>query len=300
MVYYSQNLLGVLNGYIISSIDEIKDRWYYIRQEKDINKPNLGQSINIMDINKDKMDLSDRSSLQDKPFISRSEVFIHAHKKTEKLASAIYLVTNLLSDHEPMKWSLRKKSSELASLMILYKDIPESGLFDYIQRVRTSVLELVSMLEISSLGGLISPMNFSVLKQEFSNLITMFNISHEDIKGGAGSPLPRDFFNVTEKEKNTNFTKNISLESNKVSEISPPRILKDTQVLNAELPSKSNRQNIIINLLRRKKELTIKDIAQVVKDCSEKTIQRELISLISMGAIRKTGERRWSKYSLVT
>jgi DeoR/GlpR family transcriptional regulator of sugar metabolism len=36
----------------------------------------------------------------------------------------------------------------------------------------------------------------------------------------------------------------------------------------------------------------------VIKDVSEKTIQRELISLIEAGIILKTGERRWSRYSI--
>ena len=62
---------------------------------------------------------------------------------------------------------------------------------------------------------------------------------------------------------------------------------------------RSNRQNIILSLLKKKKELTIKDISQIIKDCSEKTIQRELISFINAGVLKKTGQRRWSKYALV-
>ncbi|MCX6702079.1 MAG: hypothetical protein NTX96_02725, partial [Candidatus Zambryskibacteria bacterium] len=61
---------------------------------------------------------------------------------------------------------------------------------------------------------------------------------------------------------------------------------------------KSNRQNVILDLLKRKKELTIKDISLVIKDCSEKTIQRELNSFISIGVLKRAGVRRWSKYSL--
>ncbi len=46
-------------------------------------------------------------------------------------------------------------------------------------------------------------------------------------------------------------------------------------------------------------EATIKDIAEVITDVSEKTIQRELNSLIEKGQVIRQGERRWSKYSLV-
>jgi hypothetical protein len=58
----------------------------------------------------------------------------------------------------------------------------------------------------------------------------------------------------------------------------------------------SERMSLILELVREKKSLSIKEIAAVVKDCSEKTIQRELNALIDLGLIRREGERRWSVY----
>ena len=244
----------------------------------------------------DNKDMSNKN-VELKPFIGRGDGFIFVHKKTEKLASAIYMVTSLLSDNEPMKWSLRKKSSDLASLIILYKDIPESGLYSFINDVRTKVLELVSMLEISSMGGLISPMNFSVLKHELSNLITMFNMSHGDLKVGSSESLPKHFFDISEKERNGPMLANyVSQTFNRTEGFS--RDIKDIQPKSDDVYKKSNRQNIIIGLLKKKSDLTIKDISQVIRDCSEKTIQRELLSLVTAGVVVKAGERRWSKYSL--
>lgn len=52
----------------------------------------------------------------------------------------------------------------------------------------------------------------------------------------------------------------------------------------------------IKTVLEAKGEATIKDIAGVVTDCSEKTIQRDLNSLIEAGDVNRQGERRWSKY----
>jgi len=54
--------------------------------------------------------------------------------------------------------------------------------------------------------------------------------------------------------------------------------------------------SLILELVRKKKSLSIKEIATVVKGCSEKTIQRELALLIHQGLVRKVGERRWSLY----
>lgn len=61
---------------------------------------------------------------------------------------------------------------------------------------------------------------------------------------------------------------------------------------------KNKRIGVIINILKKKKEITVKDISSLVSDCSEKTLQRELLALVEDGVLKKEGERRWSKYSL--
>lgn len=60
----------------------------------------------------------------------------------------------------------------------------------------------------------------------------------------------------------------------------------------------TDRQQIIIKELRNKGQLTVKDLADKIKGCSEKTIQRELLALVGSGVLKKEGERRWSRYSL--
>ena len=59
------------------------------------------------------------------------------------------------------------------------------------------------------------------------------------------------------------------------------------------------RRSAILSVIKDKKEVNIKDIVSLVKDCSEKTIQRELIALLSEGVLKKVGEKRWSRYSLI-
>jgi hypothetical protein len=60
-----------------------------------------------------------------------------------------------------------------------------------------------------------------------------------------------------------------------------------------------DRRERVLTVIRDKGEATIKDIVEVISDCSEKTIQRELINLIKDSLILREGERRWSKYKLV-
>jgi hypothetical protein len=61
---------------------------------------------------------------------------------------------------------------------------------------------------------------------------------------------------------------------------------------------KNERQQVILSIIKEIGESSIKDISDNIKDCSEKTIQRELNTLIYDGVLKKIGERRWSKYVL--
>lgn len=241
-------------------------------------------------------------------YFSQDQSFVFVYKKTEKLATALYMVTNLFGDTEPMKWSLRTKISHLLSFIIGFKDVLESREYEFSNEVKTKVLEVVSLLEVASRSGLVSPMNFSILKTEFMNLVHALSTLRKDVNERTQFTLPKTFFDVPRGA-----TSHIGQRPPVVTQIGDTeyehihkgqqQYVKDNMSLNESrhtgIFKKTNRQSIIINLLKKKKDLTIKDIALVIRDCSEKTIQRELIALIEAGVLKKTGERRWSRYSLV-
>lgn len=234
-------------------------------------------------------------------FFDKDSEFIFVYKKTEKLASAVYMVTSLFSESEPMKGTLRKKVSDLVSFMVDFKESNDGGQQDVLYHTRIKVLEIVSFLEISFRGGLISEMNFNVLKQEFINLLELLNTSPSS-RSGFHSPISKTFFaDEVDQEhlKNTLDQRNYHIIShqNQIGKI----VIDEQRARSMPFKKdfkKSNRQTIILDLLKKKKELTIKDIAEVIKNCSQKTIQRELNSFISVGVLKRTGVRRWSKYSL--
>lgn len=64
--------------------------------------------------------------------------------------------------------------------------------------------------------------------------------------------------------------------------------------------AQKDRRTTILSVVQQKDRITIKDVAQVIKDVSEKTIQRELLALVAQGVLVKEGERRWSTYSFAT
>jgi hypothetical protein len=74
---------------------------------------------------------------------------------------------------------------------------------------------------------------------------------------------------------------------------------------------KKQRHNDIINVIKIIGEsATIKDIKDKVQanpeqasflvSCGEKTLQREMVSMVKDGVLNKTGKKRWSRYGLVS
>jgi hypothetical protein len=247
--------------------------------------------------NKTHLDISQKNA-DPISFFKDDGEFVFAYKKTERLASAVYMVTNFFDLNEPMKWTLRKKVSDMVSFVLTYKETFSGRKADFLYEAKGRILELVSLLEISLRAGLVSQMNFSILKQEFLNLIHTLEGSFSAGKDSVKGVLPGSLFEVGRVHFSSPQTfahahvsseaRSVKSKENIVEKPAPEQDLK-----------RSNRQTVILDLLRRKGESTIKDISDVIKDCSEKTIQRELASFIATGLVKRKGERRWSKYSLV-
>ena len=63
---------------------------------------------------------------------------------------------------------------------------------------------------------------------------------------------------------------------------------------------RGERQKVIKDILAAHGQATIKDIADRMPEYSEKTLQRELVSMVTQGEVVKEGERRWSRYRLAS
>ena len=197
-------------------------------------------------------------------------------KKTEKLASAIYLVTSFFDDKEPLKWKLRTLSTELVSERVKDKSHPAR--------------EIQTLFSVAKMASLVSEANYDILARELSQL-------ENEVKGSLDlSFLPER----TETAKLETSAQSLLEQSGvkdkieKEGSLNKP-VLKEFGAVSVK---KNNRQSIIIAILKRKKEIMIKDISPVISGCSEKTIQRELSAMVQAGLVKKMGEKRWSRYSL--
>lgn len=249
-------------------------------------------------------------------------------KKTEKLTTALYMVTSFLSDSEPIKWKMRDRGVVLLSGIIAARNESVSEVENVFAQYSHVVEEVISLLEVAMMSKLISEMNFSILKKEYVSLKSLIDSKEYEEKRSGRFVFPENFFQnedeLSADNANTAYEEvlQIASEENRgvyKGHVSAARVplrtgqgqktiqtagrsyakprplkksVKDIKV------NKTNRRDAILKLFKKGRELMIKDISHKFTECSEKTIQRELIVLVSTGALKKKGERRWSKYSL--
>ena len=261
--------------------------------KKDIKTHSRTQSQNIQQRNFDSTS----------PF-GKNYASAYAYRRTEKVLIALYLVTNFVPENEPARIFVRDKAlnvlSEVLSLRIGFR----SAGAEKVNTIIASLNEIISLLDIIHATGYISDMNLEVLKGELISLI-LFLRSVEDDSSAQSIHLTDSYFDTDEsieykghlkghieKDIMSDIKKTLDKDKKTKGQISS-RTIKESVTVKKH----SNRREQIISLLKDKKFVTVKDVSEIIVNCGEKTIQRELMSLVNSGVLKKEGERRWSTYS---
>jgi hypothetical protein len=234
-------------------------------------------------------------------------------KKTEKIATAIYMVTDFLSDSEPLKTELRTLSLSLVSITrkLLAGSADTQGVIngDAKQKIEDTLI----FLDLAQTIGIISEMNGVILRTELTKLKHQI----EELFGGKKNPfsthpgyaniiLSPEMFSVERDIEQPQFL-NKGQENNnghiKNNNVLYKNESKTTEVLVSvakknDLGNKIARRNDVLTVVRNKGKVSIKDISQILKDIGDKTLQRELHGLVQEGVLIKEGEKRWSMYRI--
>lgn len=230
--------------------------------------------------------------------------------KTDKLITALYMVTDIIEKEEPIRHKLRTLGAEIIS------DIHNTALAR--SCLASRVEEIVSLLNIASAMSFISEMNCAILKKEFLELNRSIN-ENKEMK-----PIWLEEFLITpDILKDTGGTYKghtrigVQKGSTLMKALSDKTYLLDGNNQTADTAIKSgNRYNFDILKNKRRSDVlsiiknnggsaTIKDIKMKINtgisdapSYGEKTLQRELISMTKDGILNRTGEKRWSRYFL--
>lgn len=192
--------------------------------------------------------------------------------KGHKISAALYLVTNHVSDTDPLKQALRTHAVRLATLT---------------DQTATVAEEILSLLEIAVLAGLVTRQNALLISQEL--------LAYRAIQSTHNSALVDLFTSDTTQTSSigrVGVSTNMSFSTKSSYQTTPKNNINNEQ--------KNKRQSEILSFINQRKSAVIKDIAGLFPNVSEKTIQRELGALVDAGKITKRGSKRWSIYLAVS
>lgn len=237
---------------------------------------------------KDYMDTKETPSktvLNDR-MIEDNEFYKYIFKKTEKIVCAVFYILNtdtykghnesVITDAEQSAKALLESSLICLKGTRSYTDI-------YARDIQHALITLESRLRIAHASRVLKEGYLEVFIHE---LDTVQRTLRKYIDSPSRNPLLGDegLGEVVPKERRV---------------LQPKRVetrLEGGAVIQSQGRTRNER---ILDIIKDKGEATIKDISSIITDCSEKTIQRELIDMIKDNKILREGERRWSKYRLV-
>ena len=227
--------------------------------------------------------------------IIKNSDFMDIYNKSYRLAAAVFLISNVIENNDELKTKMKKLSLDLVSMSVNLKDISFDQTNNLLRGIEKNALELISMLDIASVSGLISEMNGRVIKGEFQAFISELNKFSDKSNEDKNSSVKSIFTEPNKLITENNFEKTYSGNNTDQSEIVKNNLI----IKNGNgHKRKDTRKNMILEFIKGHNNTSIKDIVPNITGCSEKTVQRELIALISENKIKKVGERRWSRYSV--
>lgn len=300
-----------------------------------------------MDRQNSKRDMENKTpqpngQIQNKPNVSNKikrvpheGVFMSITKKAEKITTALYMLTDLIPENDPMRRRIREQSLLVMSDTRGASYALTGDLYFHLAKIISKSWELVSLMEVCVVVGFISDMNYTIVKNALIDFIgdirnkqriEGFN-NIKDMKIGEGEAsnfiLKADFFKPNDDELTSG--SEWQMYEEKKQSIAPifenTIIKKPVPVMRTSEPlkdrslsfrkpaeagvrpvvsnaSNEDRKAKILDLVTEKGEISIKDIVTYFKEYSQKTVQRDLASLVDAGKLRRSGEKRWSRYSL--
>ncbi len=222
-----------------------------------------------------------------KKLLHNDDYYRHIFKKTEKIVSVVfYIVQNI--DHnkksETHISNIASKAHFAHENALRSLEVKPMNSKEVLEQFAQALIGLDSVLRIAGASGVFSAEVLHVVTAEIDSVLRSLS--------GYMSP---------EVGVESSFLQNVSAPEAPIRKASAPvqNTARKTASQASQPPVNSaDRRTRIQTILEAKGEATIKDISEIVTDCSEKTIQRELNAMIDENIVQRQGERRWSKYSL--
>lgn len=237
--------------------------------------------------------------------------------RTQKIVTAIYMISELIDEHDPLRKDIREMSVVLASLVGDMSIESGSRAKKTITEAQNYIDQIIDRLKVCVSVGLVSDMNFKIVSDYLVFVRDDLNKKYSVLNthNGHGATfhnkavqefvLPKYLTDTQDvRSKETEVSKNQTDSFKKQT----PNFVKDRQAPTVQKPQfvreekkeNNDRFERLIGLVGSKGEVSVGDLKNDFPELSEKTLQRMLVRLVETGKLTKTGEKRWSRYSLVS
>ncbi|MBY0309628.1 hypothetical protein K2Q16_00555 [Patescibacteria group bacterium] len=235
------------------------------------------------------------SYLNIKKLSHSNEYYNSVFKKTERLISVMFYVLSYVEDTPRSKVhvdKLTERGMALYETALSSLSWTEPSAAERLEVLQQSVVALEGALRIAAGARVLTDELLAVLL-ESTDTITRY-IKHHYFESTTTRQPAAD---IGRADRPAAVVRPIARSPRVQTRVAIPAgdISSDAHLVYSQLTDRGER---IKTVLEAKPEATIKDIAEIITDVSEKTIQRELTSLIEKGQVIRQGERRWSKYSV--
>ncbi len=243
------------------------------------------------------------------------DTMLEIEAKTQKIVTALYLVSDLIDETDPLRKDIRNISVSLSSLVSSISIESPSQAKKIITEAQNHVDRLLNILKVCVSVGFVSDMNFKVISEYL--VFVRDDLTQKYGLINSQSLVASSFHNkaIHEFILPDFITKDSGLVGGNQATVSKEakskiEALKDIEVrtkpkVDISIKDNSNghesnsqRLDKIVSIIQTQGNVSIGDVAKEFPELSEKTIQRMLIRLVELGKLSKTGEKRWSRYSV--
>lgn len=223
--------------------------------------------------------------------------------RIQKLTAALYRVTDLLSDKEPLKWTLRDKALNLYDDLVSVKNTKDKD--SLLDNSIKNFAQIIKSLELVSVGVCVSNLNFEILKREYLFLKNFVEGKKAEISYDSKILLELEKLGSATSTWKRSFQVEQSSARKEISEKSQanPAYSIEGGAFNGASPQEINpqsRKGKVLDFLKTGSAKSVNEIALIFNgETSEKSIQRDLLDLVKIGKISAIGDKRWRKYQTI-
>ena len=235
----------------------------------------------------------DYQTLKSSPF-GENRVGERLYRKAERIASAVVLLTNHIHVSDELRKGVRQSAIDVLYAITNMRDDMRAVNSVQANDLKMSVRKTISLVRLLGISGYTSLQNAEIVIEALDELLAFLRASRRSVLSESVNMQREDFMDLHDRRPVTD--RMDSGEEAAGARQEPGATLSYGRSAGRGV---SGRSQAILEVLRQHGEMGIRDVVANLPEYSEKMIQRELAALVEGGQVKKTGLKRWSRYTYI-